>query len=54
MRLNFVAVRLLRYAEELLVLPANRDVFPVRLEDVVGHVLEPFGPVNFEMVASTN
>ena len=54
MRTNFVAVRLLWHAQDLLVPPPNGDVFPVGLEDVVGHVLEPFRAVDLERLASTD
>src|SRR5688500_4783301 len=52
MRLNLVAFRLLWYAQDVLVPPPNGDVLPVRLEDVVGHVLEPFRAVDLERLAS--
>src|SRR4051794_10843182 len=52
MRMNVVA--LLRDPEDLLVPPPNRDVFAVSLEDVIGHVLEPFRAIDLERLTSTD
>jgi hypothetical protein len=54
MRMHSVAFRLLWHAQESLVPPPNGDVVAVSLEQVVRHVLEPFGAVDLERLASTD